>query len=63
VACAQAGRKIAGFVVTREYRYYEFAAIDQPLTEDEMAALRAVIRHAKRGGLLRRLSDAGLWQP
>ena len=25
-----------------EYQYYEFAAIDRPLTDDEMAALRAV---------------------
>ena len=29
-----------------EYQYYEFAAIDCPLTDDEMAALRAVSTRA-----------------
>jgi hypothetical protein len=29
-----------------EYQYYEFAAIDRPLTDDEMAALRAVSTRA-----------------
>lgn len=45
-----------------EYQYYEFAAIDRPLTDDEMAALRAVstrgaitpsgfVNHYEWGGL------------
>ena len=29
-----------------EYQYYEFAAIDQPLTRTDMAALRAVSTRA-----------------
>ena len=30
-----------------EYQYYEFAAIDRPLTEDEMAELRALSTRAE----------------
>ena len=29
-----------------EYQYYEFLAIDRPLTEDEMAELRALSTRA-----------------
>jgi hypothetical protein len=92
-----------------EYQYYEFVAIDEPLTPKQMAELRSrssrasitstsfinvyqwgdlkgdpidwmrryfdstrsdfdrklvqfMARHAKRGALVQRLADAGLWK-
>lgn len=39
-----------------EYQYYEFLAIDRPLTADEMAG------HTRRKALIQRLVKAGIWE-
>jgi hypothetical protein len=38
--------KAEGLPAMSEYQYYEFAAIDRPLTRDEQAELRAISTRA-----------------
>src|SRR5215213_4563482 len=45
--CVRTRRRGNGIDEMSEYQYYEFLAIDHPLTPDQMAELRAISKRAR----------------
>lgn len=43
-----------------EYQYYEFQAIERPLTREQMQELRSYSTHARKPSFIERLRKAGL---